>query len=154
MWFQANITNVPAAANASGTANFTFSSSVSDEFISGGFYLGGDTPFFINRGGIKGFDNPFFTDKLSTNNIINSNGTWTVMGVIDRSILEVFLDGGDRSATNTFFPQEPLDTMTFGTEELNAGVQVTLTVRSLKSTWQSQENVNGTVVGNATMPGR
>ena len=149
LYFEVNVTGIPPNANATGTANVTFMSSVSGESVRAGFYFGGDTPFWINRGGVKGFDNPFFTDKFSTNNII-TNGQWRLEGVIDRSILEIFLDGGQRSATNTFFPQYDLNVMSFATAELNPGVDVTLRVWALKSTWAAGAT-NGTVSGNATM---
>ncbi|KAI9678822.1 MAG: hypothetical protein M1817_005882 [Caeruleum heppii] len=148
--FKMEVNGIPSA-NATGSANFTFSSSVSGEYIAGGFYFGGDVPFWINRGNVRGFENPFFVDKFSTNNLISSTGNWSMEGVIDRSILEVFLDGGDFSATNTFFPEYRLDTMRIGTENLNSEVQVTVNAWSLKSAWAAQANGNGTVVGNTTM---
>lgn len=130
--FNMTVTSIPLA-NATGTANFTFMSSVTGESIRGGFYFGGDTPFFINRGYIRGFDNPFFTDKFSTNNLINSDTqTFRLQVVIDRSILEVFLDNGLRSATTTFFAEGLLDTLIVSTAELNPGVQVGVDVYGLK----------------------
>ncbi|KAI9816113.1 MAG: hypothetical protein M1826_001900 [Phylliscum demangeonii] len=135
VYFQINVTNIPAV-NPTGTANFTFQSSVSGESVRGGFFFGGDAPFWIDRGGVRGFDNPFFTDKFSTNNPI-SDGQWKLEGVIDRSILEVFLDGGQRSATNTFFPTQRLDSLLISTGGLNTGVQVSVAARGLKSTWQA-----------------
>ncbi|KAI4217220.1 MAG: hypothetical protein LQ351_000529 [Letrouitia transgressa] len=135
--FNLTITSIPAD-NVTGTANFTFLSSVTGESIRGGFYLGGDTPFFINRGYIRGFDNPFFTDKFSTNNLINTDTqTFRLQVVIDRSILEVFLDNGLRSATTTFFPQGTLDTLIISTASLNPGVEISATVWGLESTWSS-----------------
>jgi len=150
IYFAINISSIPTA-NVTGTANFTFLSSVTGESVRGGFYLGGDTPFFIDRGRIRGFDNPFFTDKVSTNNIINAQGTWMLEGVIDRSILEVFLDGGQRPATMTFFPEGQLDIMQISTAGLNPGVKVSVAAWGLKSAWMAEENMNGTVVGNNTM---
>ena len=150
LYFSVNISSIPLA-NSTGTANFTFLSSVSGESISGGFYLGSDTPFFINRGYIRGFDNPFFTDKFSTNNLINADTrTFRLTGVIDRSILEVFLDNGLRSATSTFFPQHSLDTVRIATADLNPGVKIEAAVWGLKSAWASLENANGVVEGNVT----
>lgn len=150
LYFSMNISSIPLA-NTTGTANFTFLSSVTGESIRGGFFLGGDTPFFINRGNIRGFDDPFFTDKFSTNNLINTETrTFRLQGVIDRSILEVFLDNGLRSATTVFFPVGELDTVMITTGGLNRGVQVEAAVWGLVSTWQRQANVNGTVVGNLT----
>ncbi|KAI9707410.1 MAG: hypothetical protein M1836_000371 [Candelina mexicana] len=150
LYFEANISNIPKA-NATGTLNFTFTSSVTGESLRGGFFFGGDVPFFINRGYIRGFDNPFFTDKFSTNNLI-TNGQFRLQGVIDRSILEVFLDGGERSATTTFFPEGDLDQMSISTAELNSNTTVSVVVWGLKSAWAAEENINGTVIGNNTMP--
>ncbi|KAI9724812.1 MAG: hypothetical protein M1812_000088 [Candelaria pacifica] len=150
LYFEANISNIPTA-NVTGTLNFTFTSSVTGESLRGGFFLGGDVPFFLNRGYIRGFDNPFFTDKFSTNSPI-SNGQFCLQGVIDRSILEVFLDGGERSATTTFFPEDDLDQLSISTAELTTNITVSVAVWGLKSAWASEENVNGTVIGNNTMP--
>ena len=122
--FNMTITSIPLD-NATGTANFTFTSSVTGESIRGGFYLGGDTPFFLNRGYLRGFENPFFTDKFSTNNLINADTqTFRLQVVIDRSIIEVFLDNGLRSATTSFFAEGMLDTLAISTRELSPGVRV------------------------------
>lgn len=150
VYFQMNVTGIPVV-NTTGTANFTFSSSASGESVSGGFYFGGDVPFWINRGKTNGFDNPFFTDKFSTNNLLTKAGTWSMEGVIDRSILEIFLDGGDRSATNTFFPTARLDKLDISTGELNPGVKVSIAVWALKSAWaEKTTQSNGFVEGNRT----
>jgi len=151
LYFSMNVSSIPSA-NVTGTANFTFLSSVTGESIRGGFFFGGDTPFWINRGYIRGFDNPFFTDKFSTTNLVDPDtSTFRLEVVIDRSILEVFLDGGVRSATTTFFPEGPLDTLMISTGGLNAGVKVSAAVWGLKSAWMAEENgVNGTVLGNVT----
>ncbi|KAL9634129.1 MAG: hypothetical protein Q9164_004282 [Protoblastenia rupestris] len=150
--FSMNITNIPLV-NATGTANFTFLSSVTGESLRGGFFLGGDTPFWINRGYIRGFDNPFFTDKFSTNNLINPDTrTFKLLGVIDRSILEIFLENGARVATVTFFPEEALDTLVLGTGDIMEGVGVTAEVYGLRGTWTGQEgSANGNGMGNMTM---
>ncbi|KAI9840259.1 MAG: hypothetical protein M1838_004142 [Thelocarpon superellum] len=143
IYFQMNVTGIPAA-NQTGTANFTFLSSTSQESLSGGFFIGGD--FWINRGRINGFDNPFFTDKFSITNLIAPSGDWSMEGVIDQSILEVFLNGGQQAATTTFFSVAPLDTMRIATDGLNPGVNVSIAVWSLKSAWAAQAT-NGTVLG-------
>ena len=148
--FSLNITAIPLV-NATGTANFTFLSSVTGESIRGGFFLGGDTPFWINRGYIRGFDNPFLTDKFGTNSLINPDTqTFRLRGVIDRSILELFLDNGAKAATVELFPEGELDTLVLGTSDLSEGVGVTAEVFGLKSTWANQESGNGTVAGNVT----
>ena len=136
--FSVNVTNIHLK-NGSGTANFTFMSSVTGESIRGGFYFGGDTPFWINRGYIQGFDNPFFTDKFSTNSLINPDTrTFRLLGVVDRSILEIFLDNGVKAATVVFYPEDRLDTLVVGTRELSDDVGVTAEVWGLKSTWIEQ----------------
>lgn len=133
VYFQINVTGIPSA-NTTGTANFTFESSVSGESVRGGFFFGGDVPFWLDRGDVRGFENPFFTDKFSTNNLL-SNNQWTVEGVIDRTILEVFLDHGEQSATITFFPEQRLDTLLISTGGLNPGVEVSARIWSLESGW-------------------
>ena len=150
--FSINITGIPLV-NATGTANFTFLSSSTGEYVRGGFFLGGDTPFWINRGHTGSFTdyNPFFTDKFSTNSLIDpATQTFRLFGVIDRSILEVFLDNGALSATSTFFPDGELDAVILSTGDLSAGVGVTAEIFGLQSAWASEET-NGTVEGNVTM---
>ena len=150
--FSINITGIPLA-NATGTANFTFLSSTTGEYVKGGFFLGGDTPFWLNRGHTGTFTdtNPFFTDKFSANSLIDPDTqTFRLFGVIDRSILEVFLDNGALSATSTFFPDGELDTVILATGDLSKGVGVSAEIFGLKSAWAEQGGVNGTVSGNVT----
>ena len=154
IYFELNITNIPAV-NATGTANFTFLSSVTGESLSGGQYLFGDNPFWLNRGLIRGFDNPFFTDKFSTNVLYNpATSAFRLSGVLDRSLFEVFINGGEQSATTTIFPEQPLDLMVLRTAELNAGVKVSVKVWGLDSGWARYEDKSGTVVGNVTGAGK
>ncbi|KAG7005833.1 invertase 2 [Physcia stellaris] len=143
-------------ANTTGTANFTFLSSVTGESVRGGLYLGGDTPFFLNRGYVRGFENPFFTDKFSVTNLVDTDTrSARVEVVIDRSVVEVFLDGGVRSATATFFPTGGLDTVIVATAGLNQGVGVQVGVWGLESAWAAEVEGGmgemGNVTGNATM---
>ena len=152
IYFQANVSNLPNTSTSQGTLNFTFSSSATRESVSGGFYFGGDNPFFLQRGHILGFGdtNPFFTDKFSVSQPLNASGTFTLEGVIDRSILEVWLDGGRNSGTMTFFPEGVLDTMELRAAGLNEGVEISVAVWGLKSTWEGQADENGMVMGNVT----
>ena len=151
--FSINITSIPLA-NATGTANFTFLSSVTGESIRGGVFLGGgngDTPLWLDRGYSRGFDNVFFTDRFSTDVWLDPDTqTVRLLGVLDRSILEVFLNNGAKAGTMTFFTEGVLDTVIIGTNDLSLGVGVTASVYGLNSAWTSQENANGTVVGNLT----
>lgn len=134
-----------------GTLNFTFSSSVSGEYVTGGSILGSPSvQTWLNRGHADTFsDNPFFTDKFSTNTVPDMDaGTWRLSGVIDRSILEIFVQGGEASATNTFYTDQPLDTVRIGAAGINANATVSVALWALESTWDV--NANGTVVGNVT----
>jgi beta-fructofuranosidase len=65
LYFEANITNLGDASSLSGTLNFTFLSSASGEYVSGGtFVSSGDV--WLNRGHTGALsDNPLFTDKFS-----------------------------------------------------------------------------------------
>lgn len=83
-------------------------------------------------------------------NPTNANGTFTLEGVIDRSILEVFLDHGRSTGTMTFFPEGVLDTVAIKTAGLNEGVVVSVAVWGLKSTWAGKANAEGLVLGNVT----
>lgn len=152
LYFQCNVSNLPNSSYSQGTLNFTFSSSSTRESVSGGMFFGGDTPFWLSRGKVLGFGetNPFFTDKFSVANPINAEGTFTLEGVIDRSILEVFLDGGRNSATTTFFPEGVIDNLEIRTAGLNAGVGVSVMVWGLKSAWAEMASEDGTVYGNGT----
>jgi beta-fructofuranosidase len=138
LYFRASISRIPTA-NITGTANFTITSSSTNESLRGGFFLGGDALFWLDRSGIHRFmENPFFTDKFSTSNPIQKSREWLLEGVIDRSILEVFLDGGVQSATVTCFPEGRLDVMEWATEGLNEGVEVSVVVWGLESGWAGE----------------
>jgi beta-fructofuranosidase len=151
LWFEVNATGInTTTVSSSATLNFTFRSPISNEYLQGGFYFGGGTPFFIDRGGVRGFDNVFFTDKFSTANLISAGGTWSLVCVIDRSIFECFLDGGTRSATVSFYPNEPLTEMTLGTRNILEGMGISVTVKSINSAWAKYANEQGTVLGNVT----
>ncbi|QDS74267.1 hypothetical protein FKW77_003232 [Venturia effusa] len=152
LYFAINVTGINSTTiSGSATLNFTFTSPISNEYLQGGFYFGGDTPFFIDRSGIRGFDNVFFTDKFSTNNPISADGTWCMVGVIDRSILEVFLDGGERSGTVSFYPTQPLTTMSLHAANILPEMKIAVEVRALKSAWAKPEEAEEmTMTGNVT----
>lgn len=155
LYIEANVTGLNASTiSASSTINLTFTSPSSNETLLSGFYFGGDQPFFVDRGLIQGFDNVFFTDKFSVADVWNTtSGTWRLQAVIDRSMLEVFLDGGVQAATVLFYPTQPLTMMTLGTADLPAGVNVSIAVWALKSAWAEYEDEEGMVLGNVTNSG-
>jgi beta-fructofuranosidase len=150
IYFEANITGLTTAASLAGSLNFTFSSSVSGESISGGTFISsGDV--WLDRGKTDGFQSPYFNDKFSATGLYNEKeGSWTLSGIVDRSIIEVFLNGGELSATSVFFPTRPLDTMALRISGLNSTVTASVGAWALKAAWLDQANVNGTVSGNVT----
>jgi beta-fructofuranosidase len=150
LYWEANVTGIPKTGIPElATLNFTFLSPQTGEFVRGGYYFGGDSPFFLDRGGAKGFDNVFFTEKFSTNRLIE-DGSWKVSGVIDRSIIEVFVDGGVESATAVFFSSQPLSLCVLSTSDLPEGVKVSASVRGLESAWAPMADEDGLVYGNKT----
>lgn len=145
LYFQINSSSISA-----GSINFTFSSSLTQESVSGGIFLtAGD--FWLSRRNINGFaeTNPFFTDKFSVNNPVN-NKTFTLEGIIDRSILEVFLDGGRNSAIATFYPEGELDTLRVSANGITEGASVSVGVWALKDAWAAMSSGDGIVYGNVT----
>lgn len=152
IYIEANVTGLNASTiSGSSSLNMSFISPSSGESIRSGYYFGGDQPYFIDRGLVRGFDNIFFTDKFSVADVWNTtSGSWRVQAVIDRSILEVFVDGGVHAATALFFAEQPLTVVSLGTADLPAGVEVSVAVWSLASAWEEYENEQGTVVGNIT----
>jgi beta-fructofuranosidase len=72
LYFEANITGLTTAASLAGSLNFTFSSSMSGESISGGTFISsGDV--WLDRGHTDGFSNPFFNDKFSATGLYNED---------------------------------------------------------------------------------
>lgn len=147
LYFEANITGL-TATTLQGTVNFTFSSSVSGEYVAGGSPVSGDT--WLDRGHTYAFDNPYFTNKFSATGEYGGEGLWSVSGVIDRSIIEIFVNGGQQSATNTFYATRPLDTMRIAASGVYENATVSVGVWALEDAWAMQANANGTVVGNTT----
>lgn len=152
VYIEANVTGLNASTISSlSTLNISFLSPASGEILRSGYYFGGDQPFFVDRGLIRGFDDLFFTDKFSVADVWNTTaGTWRVQAVIDRSMLEVFVDGGVHAGTVLFYPSQPLTLVTLTTANLPAGVEVSVAIWSVKSAWAEYENEQGTVEGNVT----
>lgn len=141
-----NMSNLAHTASA----NFTFYSSVSGESLSSGQFFGSNMNFFMNRGLMRGFENPFFTDKVSTEDLGSSS--WEIQMIVDRSIWEVFLLGGEKSATLTFFPESPLDTIVAQIAGLNDEAVVSVSIWELESAWTIGKSKGGeTVRTNKTM---
>ncbi|KAJ4176999.1 Invertase [Fusarium falciforme] len=152
LYWEVNVTGIPdTGISATASMNFTVLSSVTGEYINGGYFFGGDPVFFVNRNGARGFDNIFFTERTSISSLPTKQGTWSLAGVIDRSILEVFLNDGVDSATNTFFTTQPLSLFMFKTVDLPESAQISIKVHGLESAWKDMEDEgDGLVHGNKT----
>lgn len=126
---------IPTDGSAEGTLNFAFTSSSTQESIIGGYNLTGDTPFWIDRGGINGFEYPLFTDKFSTNALIKVDGLFQLEMIFDRTILEVFVNDGESSATTIFYPNGRIDTFSISALGLNSEIDLGINVWALEGTW-------------------
>ncbi|KAG6285591.1 hypothetical protein E4U09_007235 [Claviceps aff. purpurea] len=150
VYWEANVTGIPETGVAeTALLNFTFTNPDSGDYIRGGYYFGGYKDFYLDRGGAQAFDNVFFTDKFSTNSYA-TDGKWFMSGVFDRSIVEVFLNGGIDSVTSIFFPKKPLTVMTIVLTDLPQSIQVSLRVSALESSWTTMAGSDGLVWGNQT----
>lgn len=69
--------------------------------------------------------------------------------MLDRSVLEVFLNNGEEVGTMTFFTEGMLDTVVIGTRGMSEGVEVQAEVWGLRSGWEGTSN--GTGGGNVTV---
>lgn len=79
-------------------------------------------------------EDPYFTNIMSETLV---DPLTNLEGVFDRSLLEVFVNGGEHTGTMSLFPDVPAGSMKVETGDLPAGSKVTLTVNGLKSVWQS-----------------
>ncbi|KAG5938436.1 hypothetical protein E4U59_003775 [Claviceps monticola] len=150
VYWEANVTGIPETGVAeTAMLNFTFANPESGDYIRGGYYFGGYKDFYLDRGGAQDFDHVFFTDKFSTNSYA-TDGKWSMSGVFDRSIVEVFLNGGIDSVTSIFFPKQPLTVMTIVSTDLPRSMQVSLRVSALESSWATMAGSDGLVLGNRT----
>lgn len=137
VYWELNVRGIPeAGASPTTTLNFTFVTSKSGESVSGSFNLHGDYTFTLNRGDTKGFTKDSFSPRFTTKSA-PKQGSWSMTGIMDRSILEVFLNGGEESATSLFFTDEPLSSVSFEATDFPDGTQVSVTVTALISAWNT-----------------
>lgn len=142
-----NVTGINTTVlSSSASVNFTISSSKSRESITGGTLVATDSTQWIDRRNIRGWDHPFNTGRFSTSFVVTNSLDFQV--VVDRSIVEMFSQRGERSATLVYYPEELLDTVQVGTKGMNSGARVSVAVYQLRRTWPA-----GVVYPNATMAG-
>ncbi|MCJ1242922.1 hypothetical protein MMC30_000118 [Trapelia coarctata] len=156
--FTVNITNVPLNTTlATGSMNFTVLSSTSGESIRGGFFISppNSGAFFLSRARTYGFDdtNPFFNKDFSVTSPVTGGsaaaggaygstgqtGNWSMQVVVDRSLVEVYLDGGKKVGTMVYWTEGELDTLILGSKGVSAETGVGAEVWGLKSVWAGKE---------------
>jgi len=155
--FTVNITNVPLNTSlATGSLNFTLLSSTSGESIRGGFFISppNSGAFFLSRARTYGFDdtNPFLNKDFSVTSPVTGGvdaaaaggaygstghtGNWNMQVVVDRSLVEVYLDGGKKVGTMAYWAEGEIDTVMVGSKGVSAGIGVAGEVWGLKSVWE------------------
>ncbi|KAI0351869.1 hypothetical protein OH77DRAFT_1410245 [Trametes cingulata] len=149
LYFEANFSGV-AGASSGATLNFTLQSPASGESVSGAYASGGNNTFVLDRGNVRGFSNPSFTPTFSTSSPVRADGSWTLSGVVDRSIIEVFLNEGEAIGTAAFYATQPLTLFTLETAGLPEGASASVAVYAVESAWKEFEDSGGIVVGNVT----
>jgi beta-fructofuranosidase len=147
--FIVNINAKNLDTTTTGTINFTLLASSTGEALRGGFIFGGDGTgtVWLDRSAITGFTSPLFTGQFSNAYVLNpSVGTFEMTVVVDRAIVEVFLDGGvGPSGTAEFFPSENaaavggLDVLVLASR-LDGGGEVSGQFRGLDSSWNYTGN--------------
>ncbi|EAW11755.1 putative beta-fructofuranosidase [Aspergillus clavatus NRRL 1] len=136
IYFDVRVDGISQSTSA-GQVFFNFTSSKSGEYIDGGLNFNTGL-FWIDRAGTH-----LFTQA-------NSSGYWPVFnttltafeqsrflfsGVIDRSLLEVFLDDGKQTGTMSFYPASPLDTLTVFGRDLGEKIRFHVEAWGLESGW-------------------
>lgn len=150
VYFEANITGLTSRDSLQGAINFAISSSGSGESLTCGTDVGSGDVWF-DRGRTTGFQNIFFNDKFSATALYNEKeGSWRLSAVVDRSIIEIFVNGGELGATSVFFPTQPLDLLMLRVHGLNHTATASVGVWALKAAWLDQAGPDGIVTGSNT----
>ncbi|KAG5994351.1 hypothetical protein E4U54_003124 [Claviceps lovelessii] len=131
------------------THDFNFTNPETGEYVRGGHLFGAYEDVYLDRGGAKAFDYVFMSDKVTTNSF-PINGTWSMSGVLDRSIIEVFINNGEDSGTMSYYTTKPFTVMNIGTSNLVPSMNGTLCVSALNSAWDKMKSPDGLVWGNQT----
>ncbi|RDW78334.1 hypothetical protein BP5796_06186 [Coleophoma crateriformis] len=147
-------THGSTTANASIGLDFTSSSS--GESVSLSFNLvtstTASTPpvagFSMDRSNIKGWTTaPLITSLTNLIPFASSDATassptntYKITGIMDRTILETFINDGVDAGSMIFFPTGKLDTIDLKIDGLGAGASVDFQVLGLKSGWAAEES--------------
>ncbi len=129
-----NITNLDSSALGDDAAiTFTISSSSSGESLKAQQKLSGNHTLVLDRSNTRAFTNSGFNPQVETELVFAEE--WDMVMTIDRSVWEVFVLGGKRSATLLYFPEGILDRVEVATEGLDEQTQVSVRINELRSTW-------------------
>ena len=124
-----NVTGIP-------TFNLTFSAPGSSDKLRAGYIFGGSNAglAWIDRRKTTGYgdDDPTFTDRFSVAGVALAK---TISGVIDRTVLELFVDDGAFSGTTLFFPEDRFTNMSLEAGNMPEGASVSIQVWDLSGTW-------------------
>ncbi|WVF65957.1 hypothetical protein IAT40_000695 [Kwoniella sp. CBS 6097] len=135
VYFDINITLPDAPAfDAYAGINFTFSADGTDEYLKSAYAFVGSMPnsISIDRGHLDGFEDPYFTDKFLAS---QRQPAKRIQGVFDRSLFEVYVDGGAVVGTSVVFPTTPLTKLDIGSSGLPEGAQLSVAIWQLEDTW-------------------
>lgn len=128
-----------ANLTSSSTFNMTWASPSSDDKVKAGYIFGGSNAGvgWIDRRNAKGYgeEDPLWTDRFSVAGVALAK---SISGVIDRSVLELFIDDGAFSGTSLFFASEPLSNFTLASAGMPQGSRVKIAVWELNGTWGDQ----------------
>ncbi|KAG5984094.1 hypothetical protein E4U55_006126 [Claviceps digitariae] len=151
VYWEVNVTGLPLIPilPKNVTFDFNFTNPETGEYLRGGHLFGGYVDFWLDRGGVRGFDDDLFADKATTTSI-PINGTWSMSGVLDRSLWEVFVNGGEDSGTLSYFATKPMTVMMMRTSNLIPSIEGSVRVVGLKSAWEEMKGADGLVWGNQT----
>jgi len=136
--------------SASGKADVVFNvgSSVTGENLAFGFSLAQrhSAIFWADRGAILGgWENEAVLPRMETeigsmpmpHTGIDTGKGWNLKAVLDRSILEVFLNGGVRAGTLSYFPKEMLDQIKLSISGTDGRVRVHMKIMEVDSVWSN-----------------
>ncbi|WVQ76126.1 hypothetical protein IAR50_005771 [Cryptococcus sp. DSM 104548] len=130
IYLDVNFTMPDSTISSYAAINFTTSTNSTGEKVRGGYFPESQVTW-LDRGKTN-FDNVFFTDKFS---LTQQAPAERLQLIIDRSVVEVYVDGGVFVGTITAFPDEPFTVFDIQGLELPDGAGVQYGVWELEDTW-------------------
>ncbi|EJT69174.1 hypothetical protein GGTG_13283 [Gaeumannomyces tritici R3-111a-1] len=130
-YIDANVTGMNAARlGPDARLNFSLSSPSTGEALRWGMGFSGDATFWVDRSGARAlFDgDASFANRFSVVDAWDDGTAWRMQAVVDRSVFEVFVDGGIHAATVLIFPARPLDVFEVRVGGLSPDAKVSIAV--------------------------